>query len=177
MNRGRYDAAASKFQEAINIDPVYTDAHCGLGRVYIGQADLEAAENTAKKSLTLAENNHPDSQKLLDAIERYRLGCNFVNDKQFDEAIVIFQESINLEPIFIDAHCGISRAYLGVGNLEVAKNVVEEALKLAGDYSRIQQLSYVISLYNAGLDFLNDWRYNDAIDKLKKAIDKETCFY
>lgn len=173
---GQYDAAGTEFKEAISIDPIYTEAHYGLGRVYIGQSDLEAAENAAKTALRLAKNNHPDSQKLLEAIKYYRSGCNFANNKQFDKAIRVFQGSIDMEPIFLDAHCGLSRAYLGMSNLEAAKNVVKKALKLGNDYSPIQQLSHAISLYNAGLDFLNDWQYNDAIDKLKEAIDKEPIF-
>ena len=176
LNTGQYEAAAVKFKEAINIDPIYTNAHCGLGRVYIGQGDLEAAENTAKTALRLEENNHPDSRKLLNAIKGYRLGCNFVNNNQFDEAIVVFQESINMEPIFIEAHCGLSRAYLGVGNLEAAKNVVQKSLRFRDNHPPVQNLSHAIGFYNAGLNFLNDRRYNDAIDKLKKAIDKEPIF-
>ena len=176
LNRGQYDAAASKFQEAINIDPIYTNAHCGLGRAYIGQGDLETAENAAKTALRLGENNHPDSQKLLNAIKCYRLGCNFVNNNQFDEAIIVFQESINMEPIFIQAHCGLSRAYLGVGNLEAAKNVVQKSLRFRDNHPPVQNLSHAIGFYNAGLNFLNDRRYNDAIDKLKEAIDKEPIF-
>ena len=169
-----YNAAIAEFKEAINTDPIYTDAHYGLGRAYLAQGDLKAAENTVKKALKLTENNHPDSQKLLDAIRHYRSGRNTLSSKRFSVAITEFQKSINLEPFFIQAYDGLSRAHLRLGNLETAKNAVEEALKLANDYPSIQQLSDAIRLYNTGLNFLlNDRRYNDAVDKLKEAIDKE----
>ncbi|MYK18102.1 SUMF1/EgtB/PvdO family nonheme iron enzyme, partial [Candidatus Poribacteria bacterium] len=172
----QYKASVHKFKEAINIDPIYTDAHYGLGRASIAQGDLEAAEDAVKTALRLAENNHPDSQKLLDAIRCYRLGQNAVNNKQFNEAITKFQESIHLEPFFINAHYELGKVHLRLSNLQEAKDVVEEALKIADDYPSIQRLLDAIKLYNAGLNFLNDWRYNDAIDKLKEAIDKEPIF-
>ena len=176
FDKKQYETAIGIFKETINIDPIYTDAHCGLGRAYLAQGNLEAAENAAKKSLKLAESNHPDSQKLLDAIVHYRSGCNAINNKQFNEAITEFQKSINLEPIFLDAYSRLSRAHLGLSNLEIAKNLVEEALKLADDYPPIQQLSHTIKLYNAGLNFLNDRRYNDAIDKFQETIDRDPIF-
>ena len=129
-----------------------------------------------KTALRLAENNHPDSQKLLAAIECYHLGRGAAINKQFNEAITKFQESINLEPFFITARYGLSKVHLRLGNLQKAKDVVEEALKLAADYPPIQRLSDAIKLYNAGLNFLNGRRYSDAIDKFKQAIDRELAF-
>ena len=176
LGNGQYDAAAAEFKEAINTDPIYTEAHYGLGRAYLAQGDLEATENAAKTALKIAENNHPDSQKLLDAIDRYRSGCNAMNNKQFNEAITEFQESINLEPLFMDAYYELSRVHLRLANLQIVQNVVAEALKLADNYPPIQQLSDAIKLYNTGLNSLNGQRYNDAIDKFKEAIDKEPTF-
>lgn len=66
--------------------------------------------------------------------------------------------------------------HLRLGNSETAKDVVEEVLELTDDYPSIQQLSDAISLYDTGINFLNDRQHNDAIDKLKKAIDKESTF-
>ena len=177
LNRGQYDAAISKFQEAVNIDPIYTNARCGLGRAYLVQGDLEKAENAAKKALRFTKNNHPDSQKLLDAIKHYRSGCSAVDNKQFNEAITEFQESIALEPLFINARYELSRAHLRLSNnVEKVKNTVEEALKLANDHSPIHLLSEAIRLYNEGRDSLNVRQYNDAINKLKEAIDRESNF-
>ena len=176
LGKGQYEIAVYEFKKAIKIDPIYTDAHCELGRAYLAQSNLDRAENAAKTALRLTENNHPDSQKLLDAIGHYRSGRNAVNNKQFNEAITEFQKSINLEPFFFDAHYELSRVHLRLGNLQVAKHVVEEALKLADDCPPIQRLSDAIKLYNAGINFLNNRRYNDGIDKLKKAIDRESIF-
>ena len=154
LDERQYGAAVHEFKEAINIDPIYTDAHYGLGRAYLAQGDLEAAGSTAKTALRLTENNHPDSQKLLDAIGCYHLGRGAAINKQFNEAITEFQKSIHLELFFIDAYYELSRVHLRLGNMQMAKHVVEEALELAHDYPPIHQLSEVIRLYNVGLNFL-----------------------
>ena len=170
LDNKEYETAINTFKETINIDPVYTDAHCGLGRAYLVQNDLDRAETAAKTALRLAENNHPDSQKLLDAIECYRSGRNAVNNKQFNEAITEFQKSIHLEPFFMKARYELGRVHLRLGNLQVVKHVVEEALKLADDYPSIQRLLDAIKLYNTGLNFLNGRRYNEAKLVVEKAL-------
>ena len=173
---GQYDAAVAEFKEAINIDTIYTEAHYGLGRAHLAQGDLEAAKDAVKTVLKLTENNHPDSQKLLDAIECYHSGRRAAINKQFNEAITEFQKSINLEPFFMDAHYQLSKVHLRLGNLQVAKNIVGKALELADDYPTIQRLSDAIKLYNTGINFLKGRRYNDAIDKFKETIDREPTF-
>ena len=176
LDKSQYEAAISEFTEAINIDPIYVDAHCGLGRVYLAQGHLEETKNAAKKALSLAENSHSDSQKVLDAIKHYRLGCNAVDNKQFDEAIVKFRESINLERIFPEAHCELSRAYLGAGNPKAAKDAAVEALRLRDDYPPARNLLNAINFYHTGLNFLNNQLYDEATNRFKKAIDREPIF-
>ena len=176
LDERQYKAAVHEFKEAINIDPIYADAHYGLGRAYLAQGDLEAARNAAKTALRHAKNNHPDSQKLLDAIGCYYSGRAAASNKQFNEAITKFQESVNLEPFFIPAYYKLSKVHLSLGNLQEAKDVVEGALKLVDDYPPIQRLLDAIKLYNTGRNFLNGRQYNDAIDKFKEAIDKEPTF-
>ena len=52
LDKRRYKASVHKFKEAINIDPIYTDAHYGLGRASIAQGDLggggRCCENSPK---------------------------------------------------------------------------------------------------------------------------------
>ena len=48
---GQYDTAVTEFKKAINIDPIFLN--CSLGRAYLGQGNLEAAENSDR-----LENNY-----------------------------------------------------------------------------------------------------------------------
>ncbi len=172
LDKKHYEAAIDTFKETINIDPVYTQAYYGLGRAYLAQNDLDGAETSAATALRLAENNHPDSQKLLDAIERYHSGCNFLNNSEWNMAIDKFQESINLGPTFTEAHCGLSRAYLEVGNLEAAKNATEEALRLRDDYLPARELLNDVKMrsYYKGRTYFHSEEYNQAIPEFQRAV-------
>ncbi|MYH82241.1 tetratricopeptide repeat protein [Candidatus Poribacteria bacterium] len=178
LDRKQYEKAINTFKETINIDPVYTDAHYELGRAYLVQNDLDRAETAAKTALRLGENNHPDSQKLLGAITHYRSGCNFLNISKSNIAIAKFRESINLEPIFTEAHCGLSRAYFEVNKLEAAKKAAEEALKLRYEYPPAQELLVDIKkryYYNGKICF-NREEYTQAIFEFQKAVEIDQNF-
>ena len=172
LRQQEYEAAVDELKEAINIDPIYADAHYGLGRAYLAQGNLEEAENATKKSLQLAENNHPDSRKLLDAIGHYRSGCNSLNNSEWTIAIDKFEASINLEPIFTEAYCGFSKAYLEVSNLEAAKNAVEEALRLRDDYLPAWELLNDVKMrsYYKGRNYFHSEAYNQAIPEFQRAV-------
>lgn len=172
LGQKQYETAVDELKEAINIDPIYTDAHYELGRAYLVQDNLEAAENAGKKVLGLTENNHFDSQKLLAAIAHYRSGYNSLNNSEWNVAIDKFQESIKLEPIFTEAHCGLSRAYFEVGNLEAAKNAAEKALGLRDEYPPAQKLLDVITCYR----YLEDKQYDAAIRDFTETINKYPDF-
>lgn len=167
-----YSEAMTKFNEAINIDPMDARIRCDLGRAYLGQGDLEDGENQVEEAIRLTENNHPDSQKLLDAIAHYRSGCNSLDNSEWNIAIDKFQKSIKLEPIFTEAHCGLSKAYLNLGNLEAARNAAEEALRLIKDYPPAQKLLVDIKkrYYHNGEIYFNREEYDQAIIEFEKAL-------
>ncbi|RKU27649.1 hypothetical protein C6499_11610 [Candidatus Poribacteria bacterium] len=178
LDRKQYEKAINTFKETINIDPAYTDAHCGLGRAYLVQNNLDRAETAAKTALRLGENNHPDSQKLLGAITHYRSGCNFLNISKWNIAIAKFRESINLEPIFTEAHYELGKAHFEVGNLEAAKDAAEEALKLRYQYPSAQKLLVDIKkrYYYNGEIYFNREEYARAISEFQKAVEIDPDF-
>ena len=178
LDKSQYDAAVSEFTEAINIDPIYADAHCGLGRASLAQGDLEAAGNAAKTALRLAENNHSDSEKLLDAVEHYRSGCNALNNGEWNVAIDKFQRTIDLEPIFADVHYGLSRTYFSIGNLEAAKNAAEAALSLRYEYPPARKLLVDIKMKycDIGQIYFNREEYTQAIFEFQKAAEIDQNF-
>ena len=178
LDKKRYETAIDTFKETINIDPVYTQAYYGLGRAYLAQNDLDGTEIAATTALRFAENNHPDSQKLLDAIERYHSGCTFLKKSEWNIAIDKFQESINLEPIFTEAHCRLSRAYFEVGNLEAARDAAEETLRLKDEYPSAQKLLVDIKMkyYHKGRTSFNSGEYDQAIFEFQKAVEIDRDF-
>lgn len=178
LDNQKFSEAIAKFNEAINIDPIDAEMHYGVGRACLGQGDLKAGENAAKKALELTENNHPDSQKLLDAIRHYGSGCTFLKNREWNRAIAKFQEATNQEPIFIEAHCGLGKAYLEAGDLEAAESTAEKALKLKNNYRPAQELlGDVTKKYrDNGKSYFIKKQYDQAIAKFQKAIEIDPKF-
>ncbi|MDE0484604.1 MAG: crossover junction endodeoxyribonuclease RuvC [Candidatus Poribacteria bacterium] len=177
LDNQKCSEAIAKFNEAINIDPVDAEIHCGLGRAYLGQGNLEVGENKAKEAIRLEENNYPDAQNLLKAIERYHSGCNFLDNREWNMAIDKFQEAINIEPIFTDAHCGLGRVHLAQGNLDEAENAAEKALGLTqNNHPDSQKLLDAIKYYHSGYNFLSNHEWYRAINKFQQSVNREPIF-
>ena len=142
----QYNEAIVEFEKTINnapmIDPMYTKAHCGLTRAYLGLGKLDEAEHLANEALRLDSNYQP-ALKLLEQIkkEHYKRALTYLKIEQYDEAITEFNEALNRDPNFIDAYCGLGKAYLEKGNLREAENSAKKALKLNNNY---QSALYVL---------------------------------
>ncbi|MYB00665.1 tetratricopeptide repeat protein, partial [Candidatus Poribacteria bacterium] len=109
--------------------------HCELGRDYLNQGNLSAAEESASHALRL----DPDYQPVLELLEDirqayYKLGLNLLNELQYDAAIAAFEETVNRYPKFTEAHCELGWAYLRKGNLAAAESSANEALRLVPNY-------------------------------------------
>ena len=70
--------------------------------------------------------------------EHYDTGSAYLGLRQCNEAIVEFDKAINnapmIGPMYTKGHCGLARAYLGLGKLEEAENSAKEALRLDANY-------------------------------------------
>ena len=172
ISKRKFDAAIDEFKETLYIDPIYTDAFVGLSRAHLAQNKIEAAENAAVKALRLKDNLYPDAQQLLDAIGHYRFGCSSLENGDWSIAIDKFKEAINREPVFADAHCGLSKAYINSDSLEDAKNAAMKALELRNDYPPAKKLLDDIKMksYYKSKTYFNLEKYYPAIIELKRAV-------
>ena len=127
----QYNEAIVEFKKALNIDPIFVDAHYGLGQTYLEKGDLEASRKSANEILRLNDNYQP-ARELLDDIKQayYKRGSDYLNNERYGEAIAAFKETINKYPSFTAAHCGLGLAYFGQGELVAAEFSAKEALKL-----------------------------------------------
>ena len=179
LDDGQYGAAVAEFKEAINIDPILTDAHSGLGSAYLGQGDLEAAENEAKKALRLDTSYQP-AHELLAAVKQayYDRALAHLNNERYDEAIAQFKETINRYSNFTAAYCGLGHAYLGQDNLKAAENVTKRTLALDSSYQPTRKLLAAVkqAYYDRALAHLNNERYDEAIAQFKETINRYSNF-
>jgi tetratricopeptide (TPR) repeat protein len=102
--------AIACFQQAIQIDPAYADAHCNLGSAFLRQSENKDAIKNAIIAYKEAIDINPNF-----AQPYFNLGIVLNNIGKFDEAIACFQSAIELVPTWTEAH-----QYLG--NL-LARNV------------------------------------------------------
>ena len=116
----------------------------------------------------------------MDAIKeaRYNLGIAYLNDAQYSEAIPEFEAAIKLDANYIEAHCGLSRAYLELNELNKAEISASTALRLNSDYSAA--LSLIDDIKNVhcnnGITYLNDERYSDAVAAFQNVITLDPDF-
>ena len=116
----------------------------------------------------------------MDAIKeaRYNLGIAYLNDAQYSGAIPEFEAAIKLDANYIEAHCGLSRAYLELNELDKAEISAATALRLNSDYSAA--LSLIDDIKNVhcdnGITYLNDERYSDAVAAFQNVITLDPDF-
>ena len=101
---------------------------------------------------------------------RYNLGIAYLNDAQYKEAISEFQAVIKLDADFIEAHCGLSRAYLELNELANAEKTALAALSLNSNYpDALSQIDAIKNFhYDNGITLLNEKRYHDAVSTFQK---------
>ncbi|RKU25961.1 hypothetical protein C6497_14335 [Candidatus Poribacteria bacterium] len=109
---------------------------------------------------------------------RYNLGIAYLNDEQYQEAIPEFEAVIQLDPDYIDAHCGLSRAYLELNDLDKAELSTLTALKLNPDYPSVKDLSDSITTthYENGITLLEGKNYQEAATTFQKVIKLDSNF-
>ena len=111
--------AIAAFEETTNKFPSFIKAHCGLGRAYLGQDKLVAAEKSAKEALRL-DDNYQLAFKLLESIKQKYCehGRNYFNQDDLVSAEKSAKEALrlddNYQPAFklLDA---IKQAYYNRG--------------------------------------------------------------
>ncbi|MCG9126844.1 tetratricopeptide repeat protein [Candidatus Poribacteria bacterium] len=101
---------------------------------------------------------------------RYNLGNAYLNDEQYKEAIPEFEAVIQLDPNYIEAHCGLSRAYLELNDLDKAEISALDALKLNPDNPSVRELSESIKTthYKNGITSLERNDYQNAVTTFEK---------
>ena len=102
----------------------------------------------------------------------YMLGKAYLNNKQYAEAITHFQTVLDIDADFIDAHCGLCRAYLAQNDYENAETAVLTARQLAPNAPEVLSLCDALkeTYYHKGITCYNEERYREAADCFQKTM-------
>jgi len=124
---GDFEASGKDFEKAIEMDPKQANYNYYLGSIYQKLGDLN--ESTTHFQLAIAKND--DSyMKIDEANALSHMGINHIKQRQFQEAIGVFDELIVKDP-------DNQAAYLNRGIAEGSLQQVEEACK---DFARASEL-------------------------------------
>ena len=102
----------------------------------------------------------------------YALGKAYLNNKQYAEAITHFQTVLDIDADFIEAHCGLCRAYLAQNDYENAETAVLMARQLAPNAPEVLSLCGALkeTYYHKGITCYNEERYREAVDYFQKTM-------
>jgi tetratricopeptide (TPR) repeat protein len=127
--RKNYDAALSRFQKAIELDPDFAEAHYVIGRLYLKLDKPEKALWEFKKAIAL----EPDNVRLL-AASYFSRGELLHNAKRDREAMADLDKAIELLPDAGLFYLVRSDVFENAGNYELALNDLEKAVQLNPEY-------------------------------------------
>lgn len=106
---------------------------------------------------------HSNSGKKVPSLEdQLALGQKYLEEMDYDDAILAFEAAIEIDPKCEEAYVGLASAYVGLGNYEKAVTVLEDGLK---------QVEDVIPLHEKLLEvYLETEDYENCIKELKTLI-------
>ncbi len=109
---------------------------------------------------------------------RYNLGIAYLEDAQYGEAVTEFKAVVSLDSDHIDAHCGLSRAYLEQNALDMAESSALDALSVNSDYVPARTLINAIrnAFYEKGISSLKQNQYENAVRIFRKIVEEDSGF-
>lgn len=92
----------------------------------------------------------------------YHLGNVHLNEARYNEAIKAYQQAIELDSLFAEAHCYLGNAYYHLANNSEAVSFYQRAILLDS--------TFIPSYHNIAVAYGQDGLYPEAIAQLQKAL-------
>jgi tetratricopeptide (TPR) repeat protein len=137
---GNLEEALKRYRLALRLDPSLNFAHFNIARIYLARNDKENAVKEILKSLPEVHPSGGISQlirellsspgKVADGAVFYNdLGVRLGRDGDFSEASQAFKRSLELRPMYADAHFNLGLAYWNMGRRREAIFELREAVR------------------------------------------------
>ena len=146
--------AVQAFEKAIAIDSSYGDAYVGLA-----QSQRKSFVKTKDSSLLALM---ADTINNLSAVDENHILLSYLraelklNTGDYESAVKLFTESINLKNQFLSAYLGLSDAYMQLGKFSQAEQVLLTAYELMPNNSSV--------LLELGVFYLSNGSYSQAVE-------------
>jgi adenylate cyclase len=166
VNRTANSQARMLFQRAIELDPNYSPAYVGLGRVELNgvlqgwtadpQGALQRVETLGRKAIEI----DPAS-----AGAHALLGSTYIRFGDYDRALDEMRRAVNLNNSDPNAYAGLGGALLWSGDIDASAKAFETAKKLGLDFNAND--SFLL-----GVAYVLADRSADAIRTLERSLDR-----
>ena len=120
-DRQQFDAAVQSYQQALQIQPDYTEAQYNLSVAFNNIGQLDKAIVSYKKTLKIKP-NYPEAH--------YNLGVILNTQGQLSAAISCYRHAIKFKPNYTKAHSNLGIALKDTGQLKASVKSYQQALKL-----------------------------------------------
>ncbi len=151
------------FQAAIELDPRYDGAYVGLGWTYrreVGHGWTEFPQRALRRAHELAQ----QALNIEESAAAYRLlGYVYLPRREYDLASHALQRAIELNPNDWDSRAVLGAVLLYAGQRDAAIQAYETALRFNPDMD-------IDRLFELGLAYFLDGRYDDAVEILEKGV-------
>ena len=137
------DVAVIKFNQALVLEPNYTEVHYNLGVTLRELGQIEEAIKSYRNALSI-KNEHPNAH--------YNLGNALLSLKHYDAAIEHFESAVIFNPKFAQAYNNLGLANKLLGNDVEAGNNFDNALIIKPDYAEAANHRGVIFQNNGDLE-------------------------
>ena len=88
--------------------------------------------------------------------EQYDLGMRYLNEGNYQEAVIAFEAAIKIDPNRPEAYLGAAEAYVGLGDTDSARKILEKGYAATND-DTLKPLSYeapqIEELYSEDFDY------------------------
>ena len=119
-----YEQAKTAFQQAIDLDPEYSDAYNNLGILYMRDKEYAKAESAFQKALQNPLYLTPEKALV-------NLGKLMEAQKNDAAAEQYYRRAIKLKPAFFQAYYNLGMLFYRLDDFKLAATVFDQAVKLA----------------------------------------------
>lgn len=166
LNDAQYNEAIPEFEAVINLDAGFIDAHCGLSRAYLELQELDKAETSAQKALSL-NSEYPTALSLINELKNvhYERGIASLNDEHYGDAVSTFEKVTSLDSEFKLTHYNLGRAYIGLRQYDKAITSLQSSIYTDSALEDVH--------YHIGLAHIEQKQFDKAILHLEQAINTD----
>ncbi|MCX5710312.1 MAG: tetratricopeptide repeat protein [Candidatus Omnitrophica bacterium] len=147
---GKLDEALKRYVLALKLDPTLSFAHFNIARLNFARGDLIGASEEILKSLPEIQPNNDNERVIKNYLSSVKvisdgavfyndLGVRFAGAGDFADAAKAFLKSLELKPLYADAHFNLGLAYWNMGQNRKAVFEFKNCLKADPGHEKAKQ--------------------------------------